>query len=242
MSAASTTLRPPGRRAYHFANGCKSEFKVASSPRTFAALFAATARMPRRSPGYGILEDMPPAADLPLPPPRDPSGPYRICCVCLGNYCRSPMAEAVLRAQLALTRGAEHSLDKRVQVDSAGTGDWHIGQRMHRQASIELKRNGYDGESHRARQFRPSWLTERYLILAMDTSNLRDLRALAPSGDSNRIRLLGEIGGLHGADIPDPYYGDQADFARVRAMLETGMSHLVARLQADPAISGQATT
>lgn len=146
------------------------------------------------------------------------------------------MAEAVLRAQLA-----QADLDKRVQVDSAGTGDWHLGQRMDRQASIELKRNGYDGESHRARQFLPSWLAERDLILAMDTSNLRDLRALAPVGDLDRIRLFSEIGGLPGVDVPDPYYGDQADFARVRAMLETGMSRLVARLRADPEISGQAT-
>ena len=147
------------------------------------------------------------------------------------------MAEAVLRAQIARA-----SLDKRVQVDSAGTGDWHIGQRMHRQASLELKRNGYDGESHRARQFRPSWLAERDLILAMDTANLRDLRALAPPADHDRIRLFGEIGGLHGVDVPDPYYGDQSDFAHVRALLETGMSHLVARLQADPAISAQPTS
>jgi protein-tyrosine phosphatase len=76
----------------------------------------------------------------------------------------------------------------------------------------------------------------------MDTSNLRDLRALAPSGDTDRIRLFGEVGGLHGIDVPNPYYCDQADFARVRAMLETGMSHLVARLQADPEITGQATS
>jgi protein-tyrosine phosphatase len=143
------------------------------------------------------------------------------------------MAEAVLRGQLA-TAG----LDQRVQVDSAGTGDWHVGDRMDRKASIELKRNGYDGESHRARQFRPSWLTERDLILAMDTANLRDLRALAPSGEADRIRLFGEIGGLRGVDVPDPYYGDQADFAAVRAMLETGMSRLVALIKADPEISG----
>ena len=146
------------------------------------------------------------------------------------------MAEAVLRGQLA-TAG----LDQRVQVDSAGTGDWHVGDRMDRKASIELKSNGYDGESHRARQFRPSWLAERDLILAMDTANLRDLRALAPSGEADRIRLFGEIGGLHGVDVPDPYYGDQSDFARVRAMLETGMSRLVALIQADPEIPNQSS-
>jgi protein-tyrosine phosphatase len=171
---------------------------------------------------------------MPLPPPRDPSGPYRICCVCLGNICRSPMAEAVLRAQIARA-----GLDKRVEVDSAGTGDWHVGGRMDRKASTALSRNGYDGKSHRARQFRPSWLTERDLILAMDAANLRDLRALAPNGEAGRIRLFGEIGGLGGVDVPDPYYGDQADFARVLAMLETGMNHLVALIQADPEIPNQ---
>jgi protein-tyrosine phosphatase len=146
------------------------------------------------------------------------------------------MAESVLRAQLAAA-----GLDQRVHVDSAGTGDWHVGDRMDRKASIELKSNGYDGESHRARQFCPSWLAERDLILAMDTANLRDLRALAPSGEADRIRLFGEIGGLHGVDVPDPYYGDQSDFARVRAMLETGMSRLVALIQADPEIPNQSS-
>ena len=146
------------------------------------------------------------------------------------------MADAVLRAQLV-----NAGLDQRVQVDSAGTGDWHVGDRMDRKASIELKSNGYDGESHRARQFRPSWLTERDLILAMDTANLRDLRALAPSGEADRIRLFGEIGGLRGVDVPDPYYGDQADFAAVRAMLETGMSRLVALIKADPKIPSQSS-
>ena len=111
---------------------------------------------------------------MPLPPPRDPTGPYRICCVCLGNICRSPMADAVLRAQIARPASAD-----RVIVDSAGTGDWHVGERMHRGASSQLNRNGYDGDTHRARQFDRSWLAERDLVLAMDASNLRDLRALA---------------------------------------------------------------
>jgi protein-tyrosine phosphatase len=139
------------------------------------------------------------------------------------------MADAVLRAQIA-----EAGLEDRVVVDSAGTGDWHLGERMHRTASRQLNRNGYDGETHRARQFDRSWLAERDLILAMDASNLRDLRALAPDGDEHRMRLFGEIGDLRGAEVPDPYYGDDADFASVLAMLEAGMSHLVARLKELP--------
>jgi len=167
-----------------------------------------------------------------LPPPRDPQGPYRICCVCLGNICRSPMAEVVLREQLR-----KAGLDGKVKVDSAGTGDWHVGDRMNSKARTELNRNGYDGESHRARQFHPSWLDERDLILAMDAVNLRDLRAMAAPEDQDRIRLFGEIAALDGQDVPDPYYGSADDFAYVRALLEKGMSHLVSQLAAMPEIS-----
>jgi protein-tyrosine phosphatase len=142
------------------------------------------------------------------------------------------MADAVLRAQIE-----KAGLGDRVIVDSAGTGDWHVGERMHHTASSQLKRNGYDGDTHRARQFDRSWLAERDLIVAMDASNVRDLRALAGGDEDNRIRLFGEIGALRGADVPDPYYGDDAEFASVLAMLETGMSHLVARLKDLPELS-----
>ncbi len=173
------------------------------------------------------MEDMPES----LPPPRAPGAPYRVCCVCLGNICRSPMAEAVLREQLAAA-----GLDGRVVVDSAGTGDWHVGSPMHGPARAQLGRGGYDGSAHRARQFERSWLAGRDLVLAMDAANLRDLRALVSPGpagqpgDASRIRLFGEVAGLGGADVPDPYYGTAEDFARVLAMFEDGMPRLVAQL------------
>jgi protein-tyrosine phosphatase len=169
---------------------------------------------------------MPHPAEAPFPPKRNPNGPYRICCVCLGNICRSPMAEVVLREQVAVA-----GLGGQVLVDSAGTGDWHVGDRMNSKARTQLARNGYDGEAHRARQFDTSWLPERDLILAMDATNLRDLRALAPAADAARIRLFGEIAGLDGRDVPDPYFGDPADFARVLALLESGMARLVAQFR-----------
>ena len=103
---------------------------------------------------------------------------------------------------------------------------------MHRTASRQLNRNGYDGESHRARQFDPSWLPERDLVLAMDAANLRDLRAMAGPEDEGRIRLFGEIGGLGGQDVPDPYYGSDADYANVLALLDAGMARLAAQLRA----------
>jgi protein-tyrosine phosphatase len=142
------------------------------------------------------------------------------------------MAEVVLREQLR-----KAGLGDKVVVDSAGTGDWHIGDRMNSKARRELARNGYDGESHRARQFRRSWLKERDLILAMDAANLRDLRALAADEDQDRIKLFGEIADLDGQDVPDPYYGTADDFASVRALLEKGMSRLVSQLAAMPEIS-----
>ena len=111
---------------------------------------------------------------LPPPPPGEPGPPYRICLVCLGNYCRSPMAETVLRGSLE-----QAGLDRAVVVDSAGTGDWHVGQPMNRMARAALARRGYDGSSHRGRQLRPSWLAERDLFLAMDANNLADLRRMA---------------------------------------------------------------
>lgn len=180
-----------------------------------------------------MLNDMPPEPAAPLPPPRDPSGPYRVCCVCLGNICRSPMAEVVLRAQLTAA-----GLRDRVIVDSAGTGDWHVGDRMNPPARRQLARRGYDGAAHRARQIDASWLAERDLILAMDHSNLANLRALAEEEGQQdaipRIRLFGEAGGLDGADVPDPWGGSPADFARVLTMLETGMARIVRQWAGSP--------
>jgi protein-tyrosine phosphatase len=142
------------------------------------------------------------------------------------------MAEVVLREQVS-----KAGLGDRVMVDSAGTGNWHIGDRMHARARAQLARNGYDGEAHRARQFDPSWLCERDLVLAMDAANLRDLRAQAPEAEAHRIRLFGEIAGLGGQDVPDPYEGSATDFASVLALLESGMPRLVTQLRSVPEIS-----
>jgi protein-tyrosine phosphatase len=180
---------------------------------------------------------VPPAAAL--PPPLNPSGPYRICLVCLGNICRSPMAEVALTAELAAA-----GLTSAVTVDSAGTGDWHIGHRMEAHARAELGRRGYDGSAHRARQVEPSWLAGRDLILAMDRHNLADLRRMAARAgvSSDRIRLFGEVGGLAGGlpgergaeggglDIPDPYGGDAGDFGAVLDLIETAARHIAAQL------------
>src|SRR5689334_23504555 len=104
-----------------------------------------------RVPHPGVMA-LPSAAELPSP--REPGAPYRVCLVCLGNICRSPMAETVLRAELTAA-----GLDGAVVVDSAGTGDWHVGDTMDPDARKALAGRGLDGSAHRARPFEPSRLS-----------------------------------------------------------------------------------
>ena len=168
-----------------------------------------------------------PLSSAELPSPREPGAPYRVCLVCLGNICRSPMAETVLRAEFAAA-----GLDGAVVVDSAGTGDWHVGDAMDAGAQAALGRRGFDGSTHRARQFQPSWLARRDLILAMDARNLADLRRMARDQDSDRIRLFGEVGGLTagGGDIPDPWGGGPDEFGHVLDLLSAAAPVIAGRL------------
>ncbi len=166
-----------------------------------------------------------------LPSPREPGAPYRVCLVCLGNICRSPMAETVLRAEVAAA-----GLDGAVVVDSAGTGDWHVGDAKNSGAQAALASRGFDGsapKNHRARQIQPSWLARRDLVLAMDARNLADLRRMARGQDTDRIRLFGEVGGLDGAtgsQIPDPYGGNADEFGHVLGLLSAAAPVIVGRL------------
>jgi protein-tyrosine phosphatase len=139
------------------------------------------------------------------------------------------MAEVVIRAELA-----EAGLDDRVSVQSAGTGDWHIGEPMDRGAMVELARRGHDGSGHRARQIGPDWLGRFDLLIAMDQANLRSLRRMAAGrpGLDDRIRLLRSFDpeAPDGAEVPDPYGGGPGDFARVFDMIKAAASGLVAEL------------
>lgn len=166
------------------------------------------------------------------PEKRDPRQPYRICIVCLGNICRSPMAERVLVA--ALDRAG---LTGKVAVDSAGTGDWHLGEAMDSRARAELSRRGYDGSGHEARQIESSWLARYDLLLAMDRKNLAGLRRMAAGevAGSSRIQLLRSFdpAAPAGAEVPDPYYGGPDDYAEVFDLVEAAAKGLVAHLAAE---------
>ncbi len=149
--------------------------------------------------------------------------------VCLGNICRSPTAEVVLRDELQ-----KAGLDGKVIVDSAGTGDWHIGQTMHSGARTELRRRGLDGSGHRARRIQRSWLPEYDLLLALDRHNLADLRQMAAgrSEFDGRIQLMRSFDpdSTPEAEVPDPYDGGQDDFAEVFDLVAVAARELARQL------------
>jgi protein-tyrosine phosphatase len=160
---------------------------------------------------------------------------YRICFVCTGNICRSPMAEVVLRRLVD-----EAGLSGQVEVDSAGTGRWHVGEGADRRALRTLRAAGYDGSAHRARVFEPGWLADRDLVVALDRGHLRELHALAgDAGARDRVRLLrsfvDEPDRAAGAplDVADPYYGDAADFTVVLEQVEEACRGLLDLLVRD---------
>lgn len=167
--------------------------------------------------------------------PMSPDGRFRVCFVCSGNICRSPMAEVVLRAL-----AQEQGLDAVVLVDSAGTGDWHIGERADRRALASLQRGGYDGTAHRARQFDPQWFAERDLVVALDRGHERTLRAWAPDEAAREsVRLLRTFdpalpddatGAL--LDVPDPYYDGTAAFDEVLRVVEASCRGLLDTVRA----------
>lgn len=151
--------------------------------------------------------------------------PTRVAVVCLGNICRSPMAEGALRFRLH-----EAGLGDRVLVDSAGTGDWHVGQPPDRRAVATAARHGVDISMLRGRQLHADDFHRFDWLLCADRANLRDVRARAPSRPPAGIVLLREWAGEgDGAEIDDPYTGGQAHFDAVWAQVDAAARHAVAR-------------
>jgi protein-tyrosine phosphatase len=144
----------------------------------------------------------------------------RILFVCLGNICRSPSAEAVLRA-MADAQG------RTLTIDSAGTGDWHVGEPPYGPMQSAARARGYDLSALRARQVTAEDFARFDLILAMDGDNLDDLRRLRPDGSGAELRLFTDYG--QGADhVPDPYF--TRDFEGCLDLIETAAGGLLDRL------------
>ena len=144
--------------------------------------------------------------------------PSRLLFVCLGNICRSPGAEGVMRA-FAGREGLA------IEVDSAGTGAWHIGEPPDRRMQAAALARGYDLSGLRARQAVAADFTRFDLILAMDRDNLAALERLRPAGNRTPVHLLLSYGAAGAGDVPDPYYG--GGFGRVLEMIEEAISRLV---------------
>ncbi|MDX6615686.1 MAG: low molecular weight protein-tyrosine phosphatase [Solirubrobacterales bacterium] len=151
----------------------------------------------------------------------------RILFVCLGNICRSPTAEAVMRGLLA-----EAGLEGEIEVESAGTGDWHIGEPPDRRSVAAAADRGVElGGS--SRQVTPADFGRFDLLIAMDRFNRDDLVAMAPDpAAESRVRMLREFGDGAEIDVPDPYDGGAGGFAEVLEIVERNCTALLEELRA----------
>jgi len=157
---------------------------------------------------------------------------FRVCFVCTGNICRSPMAEAVFRRLIT-----ESGLAGRVEVSSAAPGDWHVGEPADVRTLEALRRRGYDASAHRARQFDPAWLADLDLVIVFDRGQERILRDWAARHEHRgTVQLLTSFDPDSGGvpDIPDPYYSDAALFDSVLTTIERASGALFRQLE--PAI------
>ncbi|WP_439861645.1 low molecular weight protein-tyrosine-phosphatase [Pseudomonas sp. MBLB4136] len=150
----------------------------------------------------------------------------RVLFVCLGNICRSPTAEGVFRHKLR-----EAGLEARVQVDSAGTGDWHVGKAPDLRTRQAALRRGYDLSALRARQVAGDDFRRFDLILAMDGSNLQHLQRLRPSANAAELDLFLRRYQLALDEVPDPYYGGEDGFEQVLDLIEQASDALLAEIQ-----------
>jgi protein-tyrosine phosphatase len=179
--------------------------------------------------------------------PPDDAGRTRLLFVCLGNICRSPTAEGVMRSLVQ-----RDGLDRVIELESAGTGAWHIGNPPDRRASAAARARGVELEG-RARQVEPEDFDRFDLLLAMDRENLRELRRLAPTEHHGKVRLLREFDpanatgaqggtGTHGEtatrthsrddlDVPDPYYGGDSGFDDVFELVSAACEGLLEQIR-----------
>ena len=153
----------------------------------------------------------------------------RILFVCLGNICRSPTAEVVFRAV-----AARQAPEMVLEIDSAGTAGYHVGELPDRRTREAAARRGYDLSALRARVIEPRDFERFDLILAMDRENLRALERRAPAHARERLRLFLEFAPDAGiSEVPDPYYGGPNGFEDVLDLIEAASRGLIEQLRRD---------
>lgn len=152
----------------------------------------------------------------------------KVLFVCMGNICRSPTAEAVFRAKVAAAGLAEQ-----IQIDSAGTHNYHIGKAPDARTQKAALRRGYDLSALRARQVIKQDFLDFDFVLAMDGANLSILQRLRPFNTSRHLGLLLEFSRHHTErEVPDPYYGGEDGFEQVLDMIEDATEGLLIDLRA----------
>jgi len=147
----------------------------------------------------------------------------KILFVCMGNICRSPTAQGVFESRVAATE-----LARRVQIDSAGTHAYHVGEQPDPRATQAAAKRGIDLSRQRARRVEAVDFARFDYVLAMDSSNLDDLLSICPEEHQGKVRLFLEFAGpsvRH--DVPDPYYGGPQGFERVLDLVEEGARALI---------------
>lgn len=147
-------------------------------------------------------------------PPVSILPPMSVLFVCLGNICRSPLAEGVFRAVVEEC-GRAHQFG----IDSAGTGGWHAGSAPDPRSIAVAARHGIDISGQKARRVRPGDFHDFDLILGMDRSNVEELKRLAPPDAQGRVHLFLDYTLGRDDDVPDPYYGGPEGFADVYGMI-----------------------
>ena len=150
--------------------------------------------------------------------------PLSVLFVCLGNICRSPMAEGAFRAA-ALREGLE------VRTDSVGTAGYHIGEPPDPRAIAIAARHGVDIASLRGRQLDEQDFANFTHIIALDTANMAGIKAREPRGSAAQLSLLLDVHGSAGASVADPYYGEESDFEECWGQVELATKQLVNRLK-----------
>ena len=158
-----------------------------------------------------------------------PDRPVRVLFVCLGNICRSPLAHALFQRKVDAA-----GLGGDVEVDSAGTGDWHVGAPPDARMTATAAAYGADLSALRARQLERADLDDYDHVFVMDKQNLHDALALDPDGDhGTRVRLFREFDPEPGDyQVPDPYYGGDAGFEAVYAIADRTTDAILGRLRA----------
>lgn len=152
---------------------------------------------------------------------------YSILFVCLGNICRSPMAEAVMRDLIR-----KEGLSSRLTIDSAGTGDWHVGCPPHEGTRKLLDRHDISYDGLRARKLQPDDSERFDLIVAMDRSNERNISAMLKSGHQSKVmRFMSLLPEKQYDDVPDPYY--TGNFEEVYELVRVGCERLLAIVKQD---------